>query len=325
MHKFRLFLCSTVVALAVLAVPTSSHAQVAIGVSVAVAPPALPVYTQPICPGPGYVWTPGYWAHGDDDYYWVPGTWVVAPVGMLWTPGYWGWGAGVYAWHAGYWGPHVGFYGGINYGFGYTGVGYAGGYWRGRDFYYNRTVNNVSVTNIHNTYNKTIINNHTTVSYNGGHGGINAHATAAENEAARERHVTATKEQMQHEHAARGNRDQLASVNHGRPAFASTPKAGEFNGHGAAVARSNSPHGASSSGSAAGHAHADNANSSHNNAHAAPSREAHQPSHQQGNPQPHAVSTPHSVGGGSDHGGERGGSHGNERGGGHQERPSGKR
>jgi hypothetical protein len=326
MHKFRLFLCSTVIALAVLAVPTSSHAQVAVGVSIGVAPPALPVYTQPICPGPGYVWTPGYWAHGDDDYYWVPGTWVVAPVGMLWTPGYWGWGEGVYAWHAGYWGPHVGFYGGINYGFGYTGAGYAGGYWRGRDFYYNRTVNNVSVTNIHNTYNKTIINNHTTVSYNGGHGGINAHATATENAAAREHHVTATKEQMQHEHAARGNRDQLASVNHGRPAFASTPKAGEFNGHGAAVAHSNPPHGASSSGSAVDHAHAGNANSSHNNAHAAPPREASQPSHQHGNPQPHAVSTPHSAGGGSDHGGERGGSHGNERGGGgHQERPSGKR
>ena len=26
-------------------------------------------------------------------------------------------------WHAGYWGPHVGFYGGVNYGYGYGGVG----------------------------------------------------------------------------------------------------------------------------------------------------------------------------------------------------------
>jgi len=335
MHKFQLFLCSTVVALAVLAVPVGSHAQVAVGVSVHVGPPALPVYTQPICPGPGYVWTPGYWAHGDDDYYWVPGTWVVAPVGMLWTPGYWGWGAGVYVWHAGYWGPHVGFYGGINYGFGYTGVGYAGGYWRGRDFYYNRTVNNVNVTNIHNTYNKTIINNHTrvnNVSYNGGRGGINARATAAENAAARERHVTATTEQMQHEHAARGNRDQLASVNHGHPAFGTTPKAGEFNGHGAAVARSTPPHGASSSGFAAGHAHPDNANSARSNAHTAPSRGDGQPSHPHGNPQPHVGSTPHSSGGGPDHGerggnhgSERGGSHGAEQGGKHQGRPDGQR
>src|SRR5579884_3207961 len=53
-------------------------------VSVRFGPPALPVYAQPVCPGPGYMWTPGYWAWSDDaGYYWVPGTWVVAPVGML--------------------------------------------------------------------------------------------------------------------------------------------------------------------------------------------------------------------------------------------------
>ena len=34
---------------------------------------------------------------------------------------------------AGYWGPHVGYYGGVNYGFGYMGVGFAGGAWRGDD------------------------------------------------------------------------------------------------------------------------------------------------------------------------------------------------
>ena len=44
----------------------------------------------------------------------------------------------------------VGFYGGINYGFGYPGDGYYGGQWRGREFYYNRTVNNVNVKNITN-------------------------------------------------------------------------------------------------------------------------------------------------------------------------------
>ena len=59
-------------------------------------------------------------------------TWVSPPaVGVLWTPGYWGWVDGVYLWHAGYWGPHIGFYGGVNYGFGYGGVGCQGGYWRG--------------------------------------------------------------------------------------------------------------------------------------------------------------------------------------------------
>jgi len=57
-------------------------------VSVAFAPPPLPVYVQPICPGPEYIWVPGYWAYGPYGYYWVPGTWVLAPyVGALWTPG----------------------------------------------------------------------------------------------------------------------------------------------------------------------------------------------------------------------------------------------
>ena len=49
-----------------------------IGVSIRIAPPKLHVYEQPICPGDGYIWTPGYWAY-DDDYYWVPGEWVMAP------------------------------------------------------------------------------------------------------------------------------------------------------------------------------------------------------------------------------------------------------
>ena len=100
-------------------------AQIAIGISVNVAPPALPVYVQPPIPSPGYIWAPGYWAWDDEvGYYWVPGTWVSPPgEGLLWTPGYWGWTDGVYSFHAGYWGPTVGFYGGVAYGFGYTGVG----------------------------------------------------------------------------------------------------------------------------------------------------------------------------------------------------------
>src|SRR5262249_57921079 len=97
-------------------------------VSITIAAPVLPVYEQPAIPGPGYIWTPGYWAWGDDGYYWVPGTWILPPaVGLLWTPGYWGWRDGIYLWNAGYWGPHIGFYGGVNYGFGYGGAGCNGG------------------------------------------------------------------------------------------------------------------------------------------------------------------------------------------------------
>src|SRR5690348_4498834 len=120
-------------ALLVLAMP--SFAQVRISVSFG--PPALPVYEQPLCPGEGYIWVPGYWAYGDYGYFWVPGTWVLAPEpGFLWTPGYWGWGGGVFIFNEGYWGPQVGFYGGIDYGFGYSGIGYQGGYWNNGVFFY---------------------------------------------------------------------------------------------------------------------------------------------------------------------------------------------
>ena len=97
------------------ALPTAPQAQVLVNITVA--PPVLPVYAQPVIPGPDYMWAPGYWAWGPDGYYWVPGTWVLAPSpGLLWTPGYWGWRDGFYVWNAGYWGPRIGFYGGINYG-----------------------------------------------------------------------------------------------------------------------------------------------------------------------------------------------------------------
>src|SRR5580704_11697395 len=204
--------------------PTVSHAGIAVGVSVNIAPPVLPVYVQPPLPAPGYIWSPGYWAYGDDGYYWVPGTWVLPPEpGLLWTPGYWGWGDGVYLWHGGYWGPHVGFYGGVNYGFGYGGVGFEGGYWNHGVFAYNRSVTNVNVTVIHNTYNKTVVVNNTTVnrtSFNGGAGGINAQPTPAERAAESEHHIGPTTGQVQQEHVASTNKAQFASVNHGNPGVA---------------------------------------------------------------------------------------------------------
>ena len=131
----------------------SSYGQVGVGVAIHIGPPALPVYTQPPCPQDGFLWTPGYWAYGPAGYYWVPGVWVAPPrVGLLWTPGYWGFVGGGYGWHAGYWGPHVGFYGGINYGFGYGGVGFVGGRWDGGRFAYNTAVVNVNRTVIRNVY-----------------------------------------------------------------------------------------------------------------------------------------------------------------------------
>ena len=166
-------------------------------------------------------------------------------VGVLWTPGYWGWGGGAYIWHAGYWGPHVGFYGGINYGFGYGGVGFVGGTWRGGVFAYNTAVTNVNTTVIHNTYvNRTTVINNTTlnrVSYNGGTGGINARPTPEEQVAEHEQHIPASSVQMQHEQAARTDHTMLASVNHGQPAVAATAKPGVFRGEGVVAARAAGP------------------------------------------------------------------------------------
>ncbi len=208
-----------------------------IAIMVSFGPPALPYYSQPMCPGPGYLWTPGYWAWDPSyGYYWVPGTWVPAPYeGALWTPGYWGWSP-VYAsfvWYPGYWGPAVGFYGGINYGYGYPGQGYYGGYWRGRDFYYNRDVDNVNVVNVTNVYNQTVIvNNNSQISYNGGQGGIIARPTNQQLAAGRERRFGPVAQQVEQERSARGDPNQRASINHGRPEIAATPRPGMFRGQG---------------------------------------------------------------------------------------------
>ncbi|MGA7928962.1 MAG: YXWGXW repeat-containing protein, partial [Candidatus Sulfotelmatobacter sp.] len=223
-----------------MAVPYALFAQFGVGVSITIAPPALPVYTQPMVPAAGFLWTPGYWSYGDEGYFWVPGTWVEPPtVGLLWTPGYWGWGSSAFAWNEGYWGAQVGFYGGVNYGFGYGGVGYGGGYWNNGAFSYNTSVNNVNVTNITNVYSKTVINETTVnhVSYNGGQGGVTARPTAAEETAAHGQHTPPTALQTQHVHAASTNHALLASVNQGRPAIAATAKPGEFSGSGVVAAK----------------------------------------------------------------------------------------
>jgi hypothetical protein len=222
-----------------LTISATSFAEV--GVAITFGPPAIPVYDQPICPGDGYLWTPGYWAwdYDYDDYYWVPGTWVLAPeVGFLWTPGWWGWGDGAFVWNEGFWGPQIGFYGGINYGFGYFGVGFQGGRWDGGHFFYNRAVMNVNVTEIHNVYSTNIVvNNNTRISYNGGNGGVDRRPTSEEEGAARERHVGPVAAQTQHMQAARSDPQQRASVNMGRPAVAATARPGDFKGAGVVQAR----------------------------------------------------------------------------------------
>jgi hypothetical protein len=225
---------SVLLAILMTAVPSVLHAQVRVGVAIAVAPPPLLVYEQPVCPGDGYFWTPGYWDYDYDasDYFWVPGTWVLPPeVGFFWTPGWWGWGGSGFIFNAGFWGPVVGFYGGINYGFGYFGNGFYGGRWDHGHFFYNTSVWHVG-GDFHNVYNERVdIHNDIHVSYNG-HGGIDARPTREEEAAARERQVGPVAAQTQHIQAARSDPQQRFSNNHGRPATIATAKPGDFHGNG---------------------------------------------------------------------------------------------
>lgn len=240
----------------VLCLSTASFAQ--IGVAIIIGPPPLPVYEQPACPAEGFLWTPGYWAYDYDfdDFYWIPGTWVHPPeIGFLWTPAYWGWSGDRFVFYDGYWSPHVGFYGGINYGFGYFGTAFEGGHWENKQFFYNTAVTNVNTTEIHAVYNTPVVNNIANniaqnganngaanptanrISYNGGNGGINARPSPEDEAAARERHIPPVAAQAKQLQQARTDPQQRASVNMGKPLVAATPKPGEFKGPGVAAAK----------------------------------------------------------------------------------------
>jgi hypothetical protein len=223
---------SLVLAAVVSAIPAASFAGVFVSIGIG-APPVLPVYVQPVCPAPGYIWTPGYWAYDEQaGYYWVPGAWVLAPyTGALWTPGYWGWGNGGYLWNAGYWGLHVGFYGGVNYGFGYFGRGFEGGRWDHGVFAYNRAVMHVDGPRFHNVYNERVVNNYNTtrVSFNGGRGGVQMRPNAQEQAFSREQHMAPMAAQHQNEMRASQNRAQFANVNHGRPENLARTEPASFN------------------------------------------------------------------------------------------------
>jgi hypothetical protein len=192
-------------------------------------PPPLPEYDQPPAPEPDYLWTPGYWGYGPGGYYWVPGAWAGAPyAGALWTPGYWGFIGGFYRFHHGYWGRHIGYYGGIDYGYGYVGHGYYGGYWNNDHFFYNQAVNRVNVTVIHNVYNRNVVINNVVVnnrivnrtSFNGGRGGLQTRPIPAEAAVLHEQRTPPLAAQAAIQHEASQNKAQFFNENHGRPAVA---------------------------------------------------------------------------------------------------------
>lgn len=301
-------LAATVVASPlIVAAANPAAAQVAVVISVQIAPPILPVYTQPPLPAYGYIWTPGYWSWARPvGYYWVPGTWVLPPdAGLLWTPPYWGWSNGAYVFHDGYWGPHVGFYGGVNYGYGYGGHGYEGGRWDGGRFAYNRAVNNFGSVHVADAYTTKVTALHESrVSYAGGTGGLATQPTPEERNAGQDHHVPPTRMQAAHTVAAVRTPALMATHNAGRPPIAATSHPGQFTGAGvvrAQPAGGNAPatgHGGPPRPAEAGPAHPAQ---QHATEPRAPAAQAHQQPPQRAAPPPAERASQHPAGPGSAH------------------------
>ncbi|MGB7985272.1 MAG: hypothetical protein WCF54_08935, partial [Terracidiphilus sp.] len=199
------------------------------------APPELPVEVQPPPPSPDLIWTPGYWHFGLNGFYWVPGAWVPAPhPGLVWTPGYWGWTNGRYFFHEGYWGEHVGYYGGVNYGFGFGGAGFAGGEWRGGHFFYNTAVIHVDhndrrfsgvVFEDHERVQRSIVENPHHLAFAGGPNGIHHDPTPEEARAIKEPHTPPSPVQRQRVEAAKVDKTAYVKANGGHPPAAAKPPA----------------------------------------------------------------------------------------------------
>jgi hypothetical protein len=182
---------------------------------VTTAPPPLPSYRQPAIPESGYLWVPGFWA-------WPPQS------GLLWTPPYWSQVDGGYAYHAGYWATEVGFYGGINYGFGYTGSGYVGGRWNNGSFTYNSAVNNLGSLDNISAYDQAveIEDDASHVSYNGGERGTSARPTQQQEKLANGEHIGPTREQRKQFELAAMDRSLYSKLNNAEPGVTATRRAG---------------------------------------------------------------------------------------------------
>jgi hypothetical protein len=204
---------------------------------------------------------------------------------VLWTPGYWGYNGGQYVFNDGYWGPTVGFYGGINYGFGYPGQGYYGGEWAGDSFRYNTAVTRVDTSVIHNTYvNNQVVNNITgsRAGFNGP-GGAQAKPTAQEQAAAKAEHVPPTPAQRSRVEAAKNNPALRAANNHGKPAPEAIKALDRNNGQQPVAAAAGGSAGPKKEKGGA----AQEANGSHTAAKAARSKEATAPQIREGRPAKH--------------------------------------
>ena len=74
-------------------------------VGMRVGPPPPPVYGYAgVAPGPGYVWTDGFWDLRGGRWAWVNGRWMRPPrPRAVWVAPYWAPRGGRYYFHSGHW------------------------------------------------------------------------------------------------------------------------------------------------------------------------------------------------------------------------------
>ncbi len=106
--KFKRIIATGALALGTMFISSTAFARVGVDVGIAVGgPPPAPRVVGPVgvAPGPGYVWTNGYWDWAGGTWAWRDGRWAVPPHGHhVWVePYYHPYGHGAYHYHHGYW------------------------------------------------------------------------------------------------------------------------------------------------------------------------------------------------------------------------------
>jgi len=74
-----------------------------VGTAVTLEPPPLRTEVIGVAPGPGYIWTGGYWGWAGARYQWTTGHWLRARPGYYWTRSHWVRGAGGWRRAQGHW------------------------------------------------------------------------------------------------------------------------------------------------------------------------------------------------------------------------------
>ena len=89
---------------AILAAGLTAPAFAGVGVYIGAPPPPLRYEAAPPMPGPGYVWTAGYWNWAGGRYVWAPGVWRRPPyAGAYWTHPHYDHYSNGWAYHEGHW------------------------------------------------------------------------------------------------------------------------------------------------------------------------------------------------------------------------------